>query len=434
MDGFSFQFEADAAEAEGYVPKASEPGTPQSESTKDAQTAGGKNDSLPTLGSMLGFAASWGKKLQSDLQLDQLVDQVKKQSEEVTKAYKQDITEFAQAVKVGATRGMDEISTRFSQMKTDLEAELKDSDEDKAQLAEESTRAAGDEDSRDIDTLKQRQEKAKRLMGKLGADLEDLLRDAIVIEAPGSASTEEQRNTARKIIYDRRMAQLAAIQESEDTYLVDPSTHAIGIPGMKSSDAKGKEPETGDSEARGEDELKNTPASGFAEFAKDFELSKKKDDVDALLKDNSVVAEMHKKLVSEKVADKDFWTRYYFHVWAIDQEELRRKKLVEAAVAATEEEDFSWDMDGESDSEAQDRAAESKAESTSGDGSKENAQMDASAEDSAGADKDGAEPPAKGASLSAHSKDSETKSGAGSSPKDSGTKGADDDDAWDEWE
>ncbi|KAJ1934243.1 hypothetical protein FBU59_005761, partial [Linderina macrospora] len=160
MDGFAFQFETDAAEAEGYVPEKSAPSTPPNEAasasavkddiakqpsgnegaakdsapkpnTSNANAA--KQDTLPSFSSMFGFAASWGKKLQADLQIDQLVDNVKKQSEEVTKAYKQDITEFAQAVKVGATRGMDELSTRFTHMKTELETELNADDTPKTE-------------------------------------------------------------------------------------------------------------------------------------------------------------------------------------------------------------------------------------------------------------------------------------------------------------
>ncbi|KAJ2890633.1 BSD domain-containing protein 1, partial [Coemansia aciculifera] len=321
MDAFAFQLQTDAAESEGC---------PQQSPNPDA-------DSLPSLSSMFGFAASWGKKIQTDLQLTQLVDQVKKQSEEVTKAYSQDLSEFAQAVRVGATRGIDELSTRFSQIK----AEFKDEEEAKGEdtsvssqqqqeersvsggpaTAEPSSQGLFGGISRHFqsDVLRQRQEKAKRLMSKLGADLEDLLREAIVIEAPGSASTEEQRNAARKIIYDRRMAQLAAIQESTDTYLVDPRTTVVEIPGATNGGADD-----------------SSSSSRFDEFVGEFSLDERQEEVALMLKeDNSVVAQMHKTLVEEKkVTEQEFWTRYFYRVWLVDQEEVRRKKLVEAAVAA----------------------------------------------------------------------------------------------------
>ncbi|KAJ1799085.1 hypothetical protein LPJ75_006727, partial [Coemansia sp. RSA 2598] len=321
MDGYTAQLQAEAAESEGILPQRSEPSTPRTEeqgTSSNSGTGGSKQteamDTLPSLSSVFGFAASWGKKLQADLQLDQFVDQVKKQSEEVTKAYTQDIAEFAQAVKTGAARGMDELSTRFSQIKTDIEAEFAEDKpvSDNAE-SEQLTRAVGEPSGREdmlkqqglfggigrhfqVDALRQQQDRAKRLMSKLGADLEDLLRDAIVIEAPGSASTEEQKTAARKIIYDRRMAQLAAVQESEDTYLVDPSSRIE-----------------------------------YAEFIKQFALDRKKDQTGKILKDNGSMADMIERLVPQKVSQDEFWTRYFFHEWMVDQEEARRRKLVEAA-------------------------------------------------------------------------------------------------------
>ncbi|KAJ2464611.1 hypothetical protein GGI02_004945, partial [Coemansia sp. RSA 2322] len=364
MDGFAFQLQNDAAESEGCLPQSEGSGVPGNGSSGGETGSAVSSDSLPSLSAVFGFAASWGKKIQNDLQLNQLVDQVKKQSEEVTRAYTQDISQFAQAVKVGASRGMDEISTRFSQLKTDLETELKDEGADGPDSDARDPTAEG-QSVRDpagstkeaqgllggfgkhfrADMLKQRQEMAKRLMSKLGADLEDLLREAIVIEAPGSASTEEQRNAARKIIYDRRMAQLAAIQESKDTYLVDPRCQAVDIPGATMA-AQGTDAESGDSAA-----VAGT-AAGFAEFTSTFSLDSKQDEIAQLLADIPAIAQMHSVLVPEKVSEPEFWTRYFFRAWMVDQEEARRKKLVEAAVAAAVEEDFSWDMDEESDSEA----------------------------------------------------------------------------------
>ncbi|KAJ2784023.1 BSD domain-containing protein 1 [Coemansia interrupta] len=350
MDGYTAQLQAEAAESEGILPQPSEPSTPQSglPAAEDAAGSGSTADSLPSLSSMFGFAASWGKKLQTELQLDQFVDQVKKQSEEVTKAYSQDIAEFAQAVKVGAARGMDELSTRFTQIKTDIETEFRDdtgdvkpksvdpdSKEGAAQDTVEATYGGKETSAQQekgifgglgkhfqVDALREQQAKAKRMMNKLGTDLEDLLRDAIVIEAPGSASTEEQRTAARKIIYDRRMAQLAAIQESEDTYLSDPSTL----------------PE-------------------FSEFEPTYDFAQNKSQIEELLSNGSAVAEMKKRLVPGSVSEKEFWRRYFFRAWMVDQEEARRKKLVEAAVAATTEEEFSWDADeDDKDKEGADKA------------------------------------------------------------------------------
>ncbi|KAJ1667058.1 hypothetical protein IW140_002269 [Coemansia sp. RSA 1813] len=427
MDDFTIRLATDAAEAEN---SASPEGESSGQNRNRTETDEGEEG--PSLGSMFGFAANWGRRLQNELHLDQLVDQVKKQSEEVTKAYKDDITEFAQAVRVGAVRGMDELSTRFGQIKTDLEAELLSNDDEDEPAQQQGGSAnngkrevggAGEQPGRSatgllqgigkhfqMDALRQRQEKAKRLVDKLGTDLEDLLRDAIVIEAPGSASTEEQRSAARKIIYDRRMAQLAAIQESEDTYLVDP-------------EAKKDATEPG----------KQDNAPNFATFIKDFDLESKQKEGEegttGLLKDNPAMAKLHKKLVPEKVEDSVFWTRYFFHAWLIDQEEMRRKKLVEAAVAATEEDQFSWDLEEEEEEE----------EPSTGEGpsKKEKRDLDtseAATEDSSNSNAKAEKDTEADVEKTQHEKSKEKPAKSDDPPKANKGKGADDDDAWGEWE
>ncbi|KAJ1875057.1 hypothetical protein LPJ55_000995 [Coemansia sp. RSA 990] len=259
MDGFGHQLATEAAEAEGCA-----------QQTENTDGNG--------LASMFGFAAQWGKKLQSDLQLTEFVTEFKKQSSEVSKAYTQDLAEFAQLVKTGASRGLDELSklTQTASSQADL---------------------------------KQSQQRAQRILSRLGNDLEDLLRDAIVIEAPGSSSTEEQRQEARKIIYDRRMAQLAQMAEDRATFL---------------------------------NKVEDTEE--YKRFIEKFDLDDRKQEIERLLKEE--IRDMYRDLAPQ-VSHDVFWTRYFYHAWLIEQEEIRRKKLVEAAVAATAEEEFSWDMDDE---------------------------------------------------------------------------------------
>ncbi|KAI9500119.1 hypothetical protein BX070DRAFT_66641 [Coemansia spiralis] len=444
MDDFAFQLAADAAEAEKSSSNELSKSPTANEGKNGAEAA---DDSLPSFGSMFGFAASWGKRLQDELQLDQFVDQLKKQSEEVSKAYKEDIAEFAQAVKVGAARGVDELSTRFSQLKTDLETEFRDdsnnANSSKTALEEEGSRADGPTGA-DVapgllqgigkhfqaDAMKQRQERAKRLLGRLGADLEDLLRDAIVIEAPGSSSTEEQKTAARKIIYDRRMAQLAAIQESEDTYLVDPEASQAGDGAKEEAAAK-----------------------EYAIFAKEFSLDGRKEEETAwLLEDNPAMAQLYKRLVPAKIAEVQFWTRYFFRAWLVDQEEIRRKKLVEAAVAATEEEQLGWDLDSDGEEPGKKGAANGASKASAGtpsagntDKREESASPPKSGDGSGKAGSEGGagrtEPASKQqAGSSAEAADNKGASSAGggegkSKPNNSSRGDGDgDDDDWGEWE
>ncbi|KAJ2761618.1 BSD domain-containing protein 1 [Coemansia nantahalensis] len=290
MDDLTFQIAADAA--------ASEAG--------GSEAAGEQPAEGLSFGAMFGAAASWGKRVKAELQLGQLVDQARKQSEEVSRAYTQDIAEFAQAVKTGATKGIDELSTRLGQLTADAQEELEDSGSGNP----EGERAEGP-----FAELRRRLqadgEKTRRLMSRVGTDLEGFLREAIVIEAPAE----------NRVVYDRRMAQLAQLQEAEDTFLDDPSDGA--------------------------------QAAEFAAFGEAFSLDSQRAEVARLLSQANVAA-VHARLVPDRVAETDFWARYFFRAWLVDQEELRRKKLVDDAVAATaaDADDVGWGSDDGSDAEA----------------------------------------------------------------------------------
>ncbi|KAJ2078201.1 hypothetical protein H4R24_004651 [Coemansia sp. RSA 988] len=434
MDEYALQFSASAADAEGCgqnTDSDSKKLRTDEKQTDNRDQNVAVADELPTLNSMFGFAASWGRKLQSELQLDGFVDQVKKQSEEVAKAYSQDISEFAQAVRTGAVRGMDELSTRFNQLKADLETEA---NADKSTTDVERGVQTNTRKSSVFETLKKQQEKTKRLMNRLGTDLEDLLRDAIVIEAPGSASTEEQRNAARKIIYDRRMAQLAAIQESESTYLTEPQHTTVTTPASATKESSPKDEDNVDTDAL----TKKAQQTGdYDKFAMELSLNDKKDEMAQLLEANPAMADIYKRIVPDKVSETEFWTRYFYHVWRVEQEEIRRKNLVEAAVAATEEEEFNWDMDDDVDVSDVTNTS-SKMESRNGDkhGSDSKADAKLAAEsvpktETASKTVDKTEDPsatesAKDDNAAKPSLEKRTEKKAGNN--------AEDDDAWDEWE
>ncbi|KAJ2592136.1 hypothetical protein IWW49_001190 [Coemansia sp. RSA 1797] len=270
MDGFGYQLATDAAEAEGCAPTQSTPSTP---------------DEIDiSFSSMFGFATQWGKKIQSDLQLTSLVGQLKQQTSSVTQAYSQDIAEFAQAVKTGATRSIDTLSTQLNRL---------------------STQDPGPHTDR-----------AARLLRSVGTDLEDLLRSALVIEAP--QSTQEEKAHALQLVYDRRMAQLAKIRESPNTFTEHPE------------------------------------GAEYDAFASAFSVDEMRGEIDELRKDEKV-AEMYAKLVPKQIEEGVFWTRYFYHVKRVELEEMRRKKLVEDAVAATQDEEFSWDMDDDEGDKSSDK-------------------------------------------------------------------------------
>ncbi|KAG1855732.1 hypothetical protein DFJ58DRAFT_727392 [Suillus subalutaceus] len=61
--------------------------------------------------------------------------------------------------------------------------------------------------------------------------------------------------------------------------------------------------------------------------------------------DGQTLQETFDALVPSILSDDEFWTRYFFRVYQIEQEEMRRKALIHGANQT--EEDFSWEDDDE---------------------------------------------------------------------------------------
>jgi hypothetical protein len=61
--------------------------------------------------------------------------------------------------------------------------------------------------------------------------------------------------------------------------------------------------------------------------------------------DSQMLQETFTALVPSILSDDEFWTRYFFRVYQIEQEEMRRKALIHGANQT--EEDFSWEDDEE---------------------------------------------------------------------------------------
>ncbi|KAG2353661.1 hypothetical protein BDR07DRAFT_1454440 [Suillus spraguei] len=59
--------------------------------------------------------------------------------------------------------------------------------------------------------------------------------------------------------------------------------------------------------------------------------------------DGQTLQETFDALVPSVLSDEEFWTRYFFRVYQIEQEEIRRKALIHGA--GQTEEDFSWEDD-----------------------------------------------------------------------------------------
>ncbi|TEB37380.1 hypothetical protein FA13DRAFT_1657775 [Coprinellus micaceus] len=76
----------------------------------------------------------------------------------------------------------------------------------------------------------------------------------------------------------------------------------------------------------------------------------------ALLKEEMMLYEMYTGLVPSTLSKEDFWSRYFFRAHQIKAEEDRRKALIQAS-AAESDEDFSWEDDEDENATAPTSAA-----------------------------------------------------------------------------
>jgi hypothetical protein len=89
----------------------------------------------------------------------------------------------------------------------------------------------------------------------------------------------------------------------------------------------------------------------FNEWKLGFEMDKKEEEIENLIKENDVVEEIYGKIVPRKIDDERFWSRYFYKLHKLKQAEDARAKLVKRAISGNEEEDLSWDFDDDDDND-----------------------------------------------------------------------------------
>lgn len=83
----------------------------------------------------------------------------------------------------------------------------------------------------------------------------------------------------------------------------------------------------------------------LAEFQKSFKLSSKTEEISKLLANHSAVRALHTRLVPAAVEHDTFWFRYFYRITQIENENSRRKVLLEDTTTITQEEEIRWDDD-----------------------------------------------------------------------------------------
>ncbi|KAJ9123973.1 hypothetical protein QFC22_000764 [Naganishia vaughanmartiniae] len=148
--------------------------------------------------------------------------------------------------------------------------------------------------------------------------------NSTLVESGRSASTEVSRSQLRK------EALLHRLRADKELFLVDPSAETEST-SRREAFARFLETHVARKagiEAEALDDMKEA------------ELSLETKDVETL-------KQTRDELVPSHLAEDVFWTRYFFHKFAIEEEERKRQQLLQGKLDSPQEDDFSWDAEDE---------------------------------------------------------------------------------------
>ncbi|KZV32397.1 BSD domain-containing protein 1-like [Dorcoceras hygrometricum] len=81
-----------------------------------------------------------------------------------------------------------------------------------------------------------------------------------------------------------------------------------------------------------------------------FQLNERTEEIEGLIGDDGVLESVYRKIVPREVDEETFWSRYFYRVDKLKQQERVRANLVKRAIAVDdEEEELSWDVEDDED-------------------------------------------------------------------------------------
>ncbi|KAI4880400.1 hypothetical protein NFI96_030782, partial [Prochilodus magdalenae] len=89
------------------------------------------------------------------------------------------------------------------------------------------------------------------------------------------------------------------------------------------------------------------PPEQFDAWLSSFSLEEKKAEISELLVSSPSIRALYTKMVPAAVAHSEFWQRYFYKVFQLDQEEARRVALKRRAEETTQSESLGWEEDEE---------------------------------------------------------------------------------------
>ncbi|KAF9903346.1 hypothetical protein EC991_003885 [Linnemannia zychae] len=166
------------------------------------------------------------------------------------------------------------------------------------------------------ETLKTNGLLAEQYVNKFGAGMANFINNAVVISAPEEKEASTTRS--KRMVFDRKAAILEKLRTDPETYTVDPMTT------IADNDIKGLE--------------------RYRYFLQTFNMAEYQQRISRMLNEYPEVKALMNKLIPIEVADEElFWLRYHFRLYEIEEEEKRRKKLVQEVGADLAEDEFTWD-------------------------------------------------------------------------------------------
>ncbi|KAG2216626.1 hypothetical protein INT45_001832 [Circinella minor] len=265
-----------------------------------------------------GFSQRWSN----------LVDTVKKQSEQVVNVTRNDLQEFAQVLKEDTNQTVDKIS---KSVKPDIKgkgrAKNKEEEEEEGiwsyvwYQTQQLPSALRLPDNMDLGKLRQEMDQgtryAEHYLQTFGSEVMDTVNKALdmidsdndddqqqqeVREPEGRQSTSSNRT--KRIFATRKERLLAEMR-------TDPNTFLTQLPDTDTNE---------------------------------FDVEKKTDEIAHILDEFPDLREMMDNLVPIKVTYILFWQRYFYHAEKIEKEDEKRQLIAEGA---DEEDEFKWDSDDE---------------------------------------------------------------------------------------
>ncbi|KAG0286995.1 hypothetical protein BGZ96_009016 [Linnemannia gamsii] len=189
------------------------------------------------------------------------------------------------------------------------------------------------------ETLKTNGLLAEQYVNKFGAGMANFINNAVVISPPEEKEVSATRS--KKMVFDRKAAILEKLRMDPETYTVDPMTT------IADNDIKGLE--------------------RYKYFLQTFNMAEYQQRISRMLNEYPELKALMHKLVPVDVADEElFWLRYHFRLYEIEEEEKRRKKLVQEVGADLAEDEFTWD---DNEDEDEDEGDKKSGETSGGQGS-----------------------------------------------------------------